>query len=264
MDDAPLQAAEKVRILQRVAAYYALCERVRKSSVGSLVFGGIMLSVWYFLLPDRLKCDWFGIVYLVLASAEFGTGLLNRFAPSAEGVLLDGLVLMLFGGWNVLREALTWQGILPGQVSGLFVFFGLYWCYQGLQHCKNYGVLRKLFAERPTWEHIRWYNGLLKEVRFADPKEDAQSLALPTRPPITAKLLGDIAFFTIVAGEPIITTRDQVTIALIDSDESNARPEAVLAIEGNMFHPFPISAANWENYRRWKAEAPQQPIQRGF
>jgi len=252
---APLHATEKVRILRRVAAYHALCQSVRKSSVGSLAFGGIMLAVWYFLLPERMKFDWFGIVYLLLASAEFGTGLLNRFAPSAEGVLLDGLVLIAFGAWNMLREALVWQGILPGAVSPVFLFFGGYWIYQGFQHCKNYGILRKLFAERPTREQIRWYDGLLKEVRFADPKEDAQALALPTRPPVTAKLLGDIAFFAIVAGEPIITTREEVTIAMIDSDEKNSRPEAILAIgEGIVFQPFPISRANWENYLRWKAE----------
>lgn len=256
-DDAPLPADEKVRILKRVASYHALCESVRRSSVGSLVFGGIMLAVWHFLLPEKMKFDWFGIVYLVLACAEFGTGLLNRFAPSAEGVLLDGLVLILFGGWNVFREVLTWQGFLPGQVSPLFLFFGLYWCYQGFQHCKNYGHLRRMFAERPTRENIRWFNGLLKEVRFADPKEDSQALALPTQPPLKAKLLGDIAFFVVVGGDPIISTRDQVMISLIDSDEPSARPEAVLIIEWSVFHPFPISGANWENYRRWKAEAPQ-------
>jgi len=253
-DEAPLHAIEKVRILQRVAAYYGLCQGVRKSSTGSLVFGGIMLAVWHFLLPDKMKFDWFGIVYLVLAVAEFGIGLLNRFAPSAEGVLLDGLVLIAFGGWNMLREGLVFMQFLPGQPSMIFLFFGGYWIYQGFQHCRNYSILRRLFAERPTREQIRWYDGLLKEVRFADPKEDSQALALPTRPPISGKLLGDIAFFAIVAGDPIITTRDQVMISMIDSDERGARPEAVLAIEGHMFEPFPISNANWENYRRWKAE----------
>jgi len=256
-DDAPLNAGEKVRILQRVAAYYCLCESVRKSSTWGLIFGGIMLAIWYAAFDDALKYNWFGIVYLTLAAAEFGTGLLKRFAPSAEGVLLDGLVLIMFGAWNVLREALMWQKIMPGQVHPAFVFFGCYWCYQGFQSCRNYGTLRRLFAERPTRENIRWFDALLKEVRFANPKEDSQALALPTRPPVTAKLLGDIAFFAIVAGEPIITTRDQVMISMIDSDEGNRRPEAVLAIEGSVFEPFPISGANWENYRRWKAEAPQ-------
>ena len=254
-DDAPLDAQAKVRILHRVAAYKSVCEGVRKSSVGSLVFGGIMLAVWHFALPDRVKFDWFGIVYLGLAAAEFFTGLLNRFAPSAEGVLLDGLVLILFGAWNLLRQALVWQGMIPGIVSPILLAFGVYWIYQGFQHCKNYFVLRQLFAERPTREHIRWYEGLLKEVQYADPKEDSQSLALPTRPPVTAKLLGDVAFFAIVAGEPIITTRDDVEITLLESNDPDARQEAVLTIHGHAFETFPISRANWENYRRWKAEA---------
>jgi hypothetical protein len=258
-DDTPLNADAKVRILHRVAAYKAVCEGVRKSSTGSLVFGGIMLAVWHFALPERVKFDWFGIVYLVLAAAEFLTGLLNRFAPSAEGVLLDGLVLLLFGGWNLLRQALVWQGVLPGLVSPVMLAFGVYWIYQGFQNCRNYFVLRQVFAERPTREHIRWYDGLLNEVRSADPKEDPQALALPTQPPLTAKLLGDVAFFAVVAGDPIIATRDEVEIALLEPGDAEARADAVLTIQGHSFEPFPISRANWENYRRWKAEA-GQPI----
>jgi hypothetical protein len=259
MDDQPLPAEEKVYILRRVAAYYGLCETVRKSSTGNLVFGGIMLAIWYFLLPPAFKYNWFGIVYLALAVLEFGTGVLNRFAPSAEGVLLDGIVLIAFGGWNLIREGLIWQQIIPGgRVSPVFVVFGGYWVYQGFQHVKNYAYLRRLFGERPSREHIRWYNGLLKEVMFADPADDPDSLALPTNPPVTAKLLGDVAFFKIVGGEVIITTRDQVEITKLVSKardtEDDTRTYAQLTIEGTVFDPFVLSEKNRENYVQWKAE----------
>jgi hypothetical protein len=251
----PLAAAEKVYLLRRVASYHALCQGVRKSSTWSLAFGAIMLAFWYAVVPEKMKFDWFGLVYLGLALAEFGTGLLNRIAPSAEGVLLDGLVLILFGGWNMLREGLLYLQVLPGRPSTLFLVFGGYWIYQGFQHVRSYFILRQLFAERPTRAQIRWYDGLLKEVRFADPAEDPQSLALPTRPPLTAKLLGDVAFFAVVAGEPIITTRDAVEIVSLPPREGEeGRMWARLTIEGHEFEPFPLSQANADNYRRWKTE----------
>ena len=84
-DDEPIDPEEVRYVLRRVAAYREVCERVRKGSTGSLIFGGIMLAIWQWALPENLKFQWFGIVYLALAILEFGSGVLNRLFPSAEG-----------------------------------------------------------------------------------------------------------------------------------------------------------------------------------
>ena len=128
-------------VLRRVAAYREVCERVRKGSTGALIFGGIMLAIWYLALPDKLKYDWFGLVYLALACLEFGSGLLNRLFPSAEGVLLAAVVLMCFGGWNIAREVLIWQKIMAfpggGGVQPLFVVLGGMWLLQGFRQAQG-------------------------------------------------------------------------------------------------------------------------------
>ena len=71
-DDEPIDPDEVRYVLRRVAAYREVCERVRKGSTGSLIFGGIMLAIWQWALPENLKFEWFGIVYLALAILEFG------------------------------------------------------------------------------------------------------------------------------------------------------------------------------------------------
>ena len=71
-------------ILRRVAAYKELCDRVRRSATGGLIFGGLMLLIWY-LMPQALKFRTFGLIYLGLAALEFTAALWNKFAPSAEG-----------------------------------------------------------------------------------------------------------------------------------------------------------------------------------
>jgi hypothetical protein len=239
--------------LRRVATYRALCDRVRRSALGTLLFGALMFAFWYFVFPDKLKWELFGKVYLGLAVLELTVGVLNRFFPSAEGVLLEGLVLIVFGGWNLAREILIWQGVIPGQRSTIFVVFGAYWVLQGLNQARTYFHLRKEFAERPSAEHIRWFDELAREVRDADPKADPMALALPTQPFLTAKLLGDTAFFTDGAGEVIIVAREEVNLGMEIPDPERP-PVGYLTISGVAFEPFRLSRENWENYCGWKGE----------
>ena len=253
MDETRLEAEEKRMTLRRVATYRALCDRVRRSALGTLLFGALMFAFWYFVFPDKLKWDLFGKVYLGLAVLELTVGVLNRFFPSAEGVLLEGLVLIVFGGWNLFRQVMVWQGIWPGFVSPIFVVFGAYWVLQGINHVRSYVYLRKEFAERPSPEHIRWFDELAKEVRDADPKTDPSALALPTQPFLTAKLLGDTAFFTDGAGEVIIVAADEVRLDM-DVPDPERPPVGYLNISGVSFEPFRLSRENWENYCGWKGE----------
>lgn len=251
MDDSQLEAEEKRATLRRVAAYRALCDRVRRSALGTLFFGGLMFAFWQFAIPDGLKWTLFGKIYLGLAVLELTVGALNRFFPSAEGVLLEAVVLIAFGGWNLAREVMIWQGMLPGRPTTLFVVFGAYWILQGVALVRTYFQLRKEFAERPSAEHIRWFDELAKEVRDADPKTDPTALALPTQPFLTAKLLGDTAFFTDGAGEVIIVAREAVELEM-DIPDPERPPVGRLSISGVSFQPFTLTKANWENYSAWK------------
>ena len=261
-DDEPIDPEEVRYILRRVAAYREVCERVRKGSSGALIFGGIMLAIWYFGLPDKLKYDWFGIVFLVLGCLEFGSGLLNRLFPSAEGVLLSALVLMSFGGWNIAREVLVWQKLVVfpggGGVSPLFVVLGAMWLVQGFRQAQGYLQLRREFAERPTGAHIRWFNDLLREIKFSDPKTDSQAVYFDTVPPLTGKLLGDTAFFIDRAESTIIVSRQDVRLEREETAD-NRPPRGYLSIRGVDFRPFPLGTKTWDNYVQWKREGGEEP-----
>ena len=257
-DDETIDPDEVRHILRRVAAYRAVCERVRRGSTGSLIFGAIMLAIWYFAL-GKLQFEWFGIVYLTLACLEFGSGLLNRFFPTAEGVLLAAIVLMSFGGWNVARYVLVWQNLMP-QAGGnvIFAVLGVMWLIQGFRQAQGYLQLRREFADRPTGAQIRWFNDLLREIKFSDPKVDAQAVFFDTQPPLTGKLLGDTAFFVEKGDEAIIVSRRQVNLEREDmGDDRPAR--GYLSIGGMDFPTFPLGTKTWDNYVAWKREGGEEP-----
>jgi hypothetical protein len=249
-------------VLRQVSAYRRLCEQVRRKSTGSLVFGGIMLAVWYFAIPDGLKYSLYGIVYLALGLLEVCVGLLNRLWPTPEGVMLDGLVLIAFGGWNVAREVLVWQKMLPGggRVNPVFVLFGLYWLFHGLQVARSYFGIKRAMPATPSREDIRWFDGLVRELRDADPREDPAALALPTDPFLTGKLIGDTAFFLEPSGEVLIVAREDVHLERVESPDSEKPPRGYLSIERAEFPPFKLSEANWSNYVAWKREGGEDPL----
>lgn len=261
MDDTQeLDPNEMRQTLRQVAAYREVCNAVRRKSTGALFFGGIMLAVWYLAIPDFLKFKPFGLVYLILAMLELCVGLLNRIWPTAEGILLDGLVLFAFGLWNVARQVLVWQNLVPGQVNPVLAVFGLYWLFQGVQTIRSYFALRRAMPMTPTTEHLRWFDGLVRELRDADPREDATSVAFPTEPFLTGKLLGDTAFFLDPSGSVLITTRSDVHLERVESEDPDRPPRGYLSVEGLQFPPFKLSDANWNNYVAWKREGGEDPL----
>lgn len=259
MDDW-LLGEQKRAVLRNVAAYRGLCHQVRRSSTGGLIFGAIMLAIWYVAIPDREKFRVFGLIYLGLAGLEFTAAVWNKFRPSAEGVLIDGIVLLAFGAATLLRQYLIFQGQMPGRVFPLLVLFGAYWVWAGVSHVRSYAQLRRAFAQRPTAEHLRWFDELLHEVRRADPAEDATALDLPTRPPVRGKLLGDTAVFLQAGSDDvIIAARDDVEIEREPAKGRDRDPVGYLLIEGADFGGFPLDPDNWRNYAAWKTEGGQSP-----
>jgi hypothetical protein len=252
---------QKRAILRNVAAYRELCRHVRRGSTSGLFFGAFMLAIWYFLFGQRQDYGAFSLIYLGLSCLEFTVALWNRLRPSAEGVLMDGLVLLVFGGATVVRQLLFMNGMLPGaQPSVIMLLFAALWLWQGVSHVKQYLAIRRSFAERPTAEHLRWFDGLLREVREADPTNDPDALDLPTRPPLRAKLLGDTALFLAPGSDdPLIVARNHVQVERAPAKDPDRDPEAYLVIEGDDFGRFRIDADNWRNYAKWKAEGGRPP-----
>src|SRR5262245_26540271 len=189
--------------LQQVAAYRALRRAVRRTGRENVFFAFVMLGLAYYAfgLGAGGPINLFVLVYAALALGELAVGLFKTVFPSAEGILLDALVLLLFAGFNLGMQALRVQAKLPA--SNVAVFLGLFMLWASVGQFRRYQQMRKLFADRPPAEHIAWFDDLIREIRSADPELDDQAIDLPTRPHWKAKLIGPLAFFTAFRGETV-------------------------------------------------------------
>lgn len=240
--------------LQQVAAYRDLCGSIRRSGRQNVGFAMLMLFLAYYSFqPGAGGIGQFVfILYAGLALAEFAVGLFKWVHPSAEGVLLDALILLLFAAWN-----LGWQGIaiMAGGPSNIFIaLLGLYMLWGTAGRFRAYLQIRRLFADRPTRDQIAWFDELAYEIRTADPSTDNQALDLPTRPHWKAKLLGNIAFFVQTRGDAVVITGPgDFEIVRERIDHGTGHRKARFRMYEQSYPEFQIEDASWDNYRKWMA-----------
>jgi hypothetical protein len=236
--------------LQQVAVYRDLCRRVRRSGRENVVFAAIMLFLAFLSWKNPGNNPGL-ILYTALAIAELLVGVFKLMAPSAEGVLLDGIVLLLFAGYNFLGFVIGPQPPAWVALLGLFILMGAFGRF------KDYRLLRLLFAERPRAEHMAWFDGLVREIKAADPNGDELALDLPTSPHWKAKLLGAMAFFVTLRGNLVLVGGpDDFEIRREKVDHGTGRRRAILRIYDTPYPEFEISDASWENYQKWRASNP--------
>lgn len=240
--------------LQQVAAYRDLCRHVRRSGRENIVFASLMLFLAYVSF-QRGAMPLLLTIYILLAAGELFVGLFKWLAPSAEGVLLDGIVLLVFAVYNFGMEYLRIQnGFRPNPIV---IVFGLLMLSGAIGRFKNYRVLRLLFAERPTAEHLAWFDDLVREIKSADPQSDELALDLPTKPHWKAKLLGAMAIFAATRGNGIlIAGTDDFEIRREPVDHGTGRRRAIIRLFDQTYPDFDITDAAWANYQNWRAAHP--------
>jgi hypothetical protein len=244
--------------LQQVAAYRELCRTVRRSGRWNLVFAGLMLFVTYLQYEAGAR-GWPLYLFGGLAVGELLVGLYKWVSPSAEGILLDGVVLLAFVAFNGWQQFERFQAF--GRLDPVSVLISLLVLMNAVERFQAYGRLRRLFAERPSREHMAWFADLAAEVRAADPQADELALDLPTAPHWKAKLLGTTAVFVAARGDDVwVAGPDDVELLREKADHGTGRRRARLTVYGVEYPEFEVADASWANYQRWRAAQPAAPV----
>lgn len=244
--------------LQRVAAYRELCATVRRGGRHNAVFAALMLFVALSVIQQAGGVVT-GYIFGALALAELLIGLWKWLAPSAEGILLDGVVLLAFGGWNIVRNVLGWQAGGGGQGQTFSLMIGLFLIWGAVGRFRAYGQLRKLFAERPTRDQLAWFDDLAAEIRRSDPDCDPTALDLPSRPAWKAKLLGSTAFLVATKGSSAVVAGPWEIDIVPQGRPGRRGDRVVMVLYGQVTPAFEIDAASLDNFRAWAAATRGEP-----
>jgi len=163
-DSAPLES------MQRFADYRNTCKFLLKSGKEGIFIGCFFLLLAWLNFNQGVT----DYLYFALGACELLIGLRNRYYPSATGVILDGLMLIILGVWN-----LSWQAIAVAQGAQPFWFngfFGILVIVMGVRRTLRYPRVKKAFDDPPTEEQMAWFDEIIKEIKEADVAADADAV----------------------------------------------------------------------------------------
>ena len=246
--------------LQQVLAYRELCRHIRSSGRGNILFAGLMLALAYYTFQPKAQglIAIVSFLYVGLAFAELAVGLFKWLFPSAEGVLFDAILQLIFALWNLGWQAFVFF-VVGQNPNTIFVILGVLMLTGAFRRFKNYLDLRKAFADRPSSDQIRWFDDLVYEIHHADPTTDDQALDLPSKPPWKAKLLGTTAFFVAKKGnEVVIAGPFDFDLVPEDHHDGESHVRVRLHLYDRASKPFDLDDASWANYRKWMASHSNQ------
>jgi hypothetical protein len=243
---------EMRRVLARVAAYRGVCEAVRRGANHTLFNGLLFLGLTYFWYSQVGRVDGIMIAYAAIGVGEVLVGLWKKARPSPEGVLVDSLLQFAFVASIAVRQGLLMNaGFQPNPVS---IFIGIWVLIDGVRTFQAYMTLNRAFAERPTREQLSQVRALAQEVINADPTTDQSALDLPVRPPLAARLMGDVALVAEVRSGTLFLV-DRRGFQLVRTGSESHPDSCVLIVEGQEWGEFACDPGTWANYVRWQPEA---------
>lgn len=160
--------ADRLERLQQVADYRTVRKTVRGGAIGSLIFGGLALAAGLISPMD--------VILVGVGAILLGTGVWNFFAPRPTGIIVDGLTLIMVGGYNLsgILVSVTHGGAAPA--AGLWVKIGLFQIIWGAASFWRFMQYRDAFKAPPTGAEMLELNGIATDVWKTRVKESTDTI----------------------------------------------------------------------------------------
>jgi hypothetical protein len=158
---------DDVEDLRLIAEYHTACRSLRRIGWGGIAFGffNIVLGVVFiiFLHPINAILVFIGLLLL-------GSGVWCLAAPGAEGVICNGIALILVGVWNVFVTVINMTAGRTPQVW--WAVFGAVMIAAGVQCIQKYARFSQALRNKATAKEMAMMDRLVQSILKAKPKED--------------------------------------------------------------------------------------------
>ena len=249
-----MEANSPLERLQTIADYRTTSRMLRESGRQSFFWGGLMLLLGYLSFTGAA----WNYVYLALGFAEFGVGALNRYRPSAEGIIFDGLLLLVFALWNLGMQALAWLG--GGGVSWFGLVVGVFLLLAGFIRVSWYKRARAGFDDPPTEEQLAWLDGLAREILASDPAQNPDTVEFTSGLRWKGKLLGEaVVLVAQNEAEILVVGRDDFEMSATGKTLFGGKHTGQVRAGARRFRQAIFAPPALANYEHWKAGPEEEP-----
>lgn len=235
--------------LQKLADYRAARRTLRLIGTWSVLFGVISIMAGSLWLP----VDW---VLTVLGATLMGTGGWNFLAPRPTSIVLDAVILLLVGAYNLIGAVLAvMDGLPPSLGRALLGVLQVVW---GVQRLKNLRQFASAFLERPTDREMQEIEETVAALRKATAKGSADTIEFTAglaRRAWKARLTAEHAVFVGVAtSEFLVGTPSTVALAPRANENPGGALHADLSV-GTARLRIIIAAESLRLLEKWRGAA---------
>jgi hypothetical protein len=194
--------------LQRMAEFHQERTRLRTLARGSILWGAINLVLGLIYLQDHF----INFILVLIGLALLLEGIWFSILPSALGVLVDAVVLLVIGLWNVFIVALDLLAGEPPRVQ--WVVLGLLFIGIALYRMTTFPRVHQLFQEEFSDEELQQMDALMRYITKSNLKKSDDLITLQMQQRQWRAYLGlhYALFLDVGRKKPLATERANVSI----------------------------------------------------
>jgi len=153
--------------LHLIAEYHTACHALRRTGWGGIAFGALAIALGFFFTFTMGPIN---VLLILIGLLLFVSGIWCLVLPGAEGLIVNGIALILVGLWNIFVTILIIAG---GRPTDIWVpAIGVFLIIAGLRAFLNYARFSAALRHGATSEETAMMNDLVRNVLSADSKLD--------------------------------------------------------------------------------------------
>lgn len=203
-----MDSSRSPEYLQLIADYHLERDRLRMMARGSIIWGVINTFIGVVALTNHP----INIILVLIGLFLLLEGIWFTIRPSAFGVLVDSLALMIVGCWNLFIVALE---LLAGEQPRVYwAILGLVFVGIALYRLTTFPRLYQLFQEPFADEDLQHMDDLIRYVSKTKLKDAGDIIALQMKQRQWRGLLAPryALFLDVMRKKALVAARDDVSV----------------------------------------------------
>lgn len=247
---------ENVGELRQAAEYRRAVKILRGAGWGAIIFGVLALVIG---VPAAVTHP-INFVLVLFGLGLLAEGLWNLLLPTAEGILVDGILLLICALWNLFITILSVAAHDPPSV--FWAVLGGFQIAWAVSRFVSYGRFRNALAEKPDAETLERLEDIVKDIKQTKSVDDNEIVGFRSRSALKqqdwkGRLGDDAAIFVDKLGYDILVAyKEDVTITVKGKTLLASTLNASIKV-GKQRMEATISPESFARYTDWKqAEVP--------
>jgi hypothetical protein len=152
-----MELEDDLDALRKTADFLIIRKKLRQAGIGSFVFGILALIIGGIMLPENLL----NLLLILIGLLLLGVGIWNWISPTAEGIIVDGIALLIVALWNI---GITLLQLAAGMPPTHWAIIGVLQVVWSVRRFRDYPKYREALGHKPHPEDLKAMDALISKI----------------------------------------------------------------------------------------------------